>query len=313
VARDGFGPPPERPSPAALEALLGSDLCAMIAAIGVPVVEAVPVTTIRWSGSPRASFRLALADGHVLKGRRLRTPADVARIARLSSLLDPRYFPPVLAHRGCALLTRWIPGRPESPETWTSARLRLCGGLQAAVHRLRVSPDIAPQQQAPDWSGRLDRWLGELVAGGAFDTRAAREIYGLAARSAPATASIGVCHTDFCGDNIIITDAGGVCVVDNEGLTVDSHEFDLARTWYRWPMTPVQQRAYAEGYGAHEHSARFAAHFLHWALLAVLDSAAYRVRARAASARVPLDRLTELRETHGRHEPFPRLIGRGGR
>jgi hypothetical protein len=104
-----------------------------------------------------------------------------------------------------------------------------------------------------------------------------------------------------------------MCVVDNEGLTLDSHEFDLARTWYRWPMTPTQQRAYAEGYGAHDHSARFADHFLHWALVAVLDSAAYRVRANAASARVPLARLTELLHTHGRTESLPRFLGRGGR
>jgi hypothetical protein len=77
-------------------------------------------------------------------------------------------------------------------------------------------------------------------------------------------------------------------------------------------MTAMQQRAYAEGYGAHDHSARFATHFLHWALMAVLDSAAYRVRAHAASAHVPLDRLTELLRTHGRNESFPRLLSRGG-
>ena len=285
----------------------------MIAAIGVPVVEAVPVTTIRWSGSPRASFRLRLADGQVLKGRRLRAPEDVTRVARLSSLLDPRYFPPVLAYRGCAVLTHWIPGWPGSPDAWTSARLRTCGRLQATIHRLHVSSDIASlQQQAPDWSGRLDRWLGELVACEALDTRKAREVYRLTALAAPATASTGVCHTDFCGDNIIITEAGRICVVDNEGITLDSHELDLARTWYRWPMTPAQQRAYADGYGAHPHSARFAAHFLYWALLAVLDSAAYRVRAHAASARVPLDRLDELLHTHGRNESFPRFLSRGG-
>jgi aminoglycoside phosphotransferase (APT) family kinase protein len=302
-----------RPSPAALEAELGTDLWGIIAAIGVPVVEVVPVTTIRWSGSPRASFRLTLADGQVLKGRRLRAPADVTRVAHLSSLLDPRYFPPVLAYRGCALLTRWIPGRPGSPSAWTSTRLRTCGRLQATIHRLHVSPGIASlQQQAPDWTERLDRWLGELVARGALDTHTAREIYRLTALAAPATATAGVCHTDFCGDNIIITDVGRICVVDNEGITLDSLEFDLARTWYRWPMTPAQQRAYADGYGAHAHSARFAAHFLHWALLAVLDSAAYRVRAHAASARVPLDRLTELLHTHGRNESFPRLLSRGG-
>ena len=77
-------------------------------------------------------------------------------------------------------------------------------------------------------------------------------------------------------------------------------------------MTPAQQRAYAEGYGGHAHSARFAAHFLHWALMAVLDSAAYRVRVGAANAGVPLERLTELLRTHGRNESFPRFLSRRG-
>ena len=303
-------PAEAQPGPAALEAELGVDLLAMLAAIGVPVVEAVPVTTIPWAGSPRASFRLTLADGQVLKGRRLAAPADVIRIASLSSLLDPRYFPPVLALRGRALLTRWITGQPGSPRAWTSARLRACGRLQAAIHRLPVSPEIASlQPPALDWAGRLDRWLRELVA------LAGRSAPGTPGRSTawpssppPRRQAPACCHTDFCGDNIIITDARRICVVDNEGITLDSDEFDLARTWYRWPMTPAQQRAYAEGYGGHDHSARFAAHFLHWALMAVLDSAAYRVRVGAASAGVPLDRLTELLRTHGRNESFPRFL-----
>lgn len=301
-------------SPAALETELGPDLWAIVTVIGAPVIEVVPVTTIRSAGSYRASFRLALADGQILKGRRLNTPADVARLTRLLPLLDPRYFPPVLAHHGRALLTRWIPGQSAGPDAWTRARLRTCGRLQADIHRLPVSPEIASlRQQGRTWTERLDRWLADLVAGDALDAREARETSRLVADSAPPPARTGLCHTDFCSDNIIVTDAGGLCVIDNEGLSLDSPEFDLARTWYRWPMTPTQQAAYAEGYAAPEHSARFAAHFLHWALLAVLDSAAYRVRVGAASARVPLDRLAELRRTHGRNESFPRFLSRRGR
>lgn len=300
-----------RPQSAPLEAELGPDLAAMIAAIGVPVVEAVPVTTIRWLGSPRASYRVALADGRVLKGRRLRTPDDVLRVASISSLLDPGRFPPVLASRGCALLTPWISGRPLSPDAWTPEQLNVCGRVMATMHGIRIPPDVASlQPRGLQWTERLDRWLGELVSAGAVDVAEAREIASLATLSAPATTSTAVCHTDFCGDNIVTTLDGDLWVVDNEGLSLDAPEFDLARTWYRWPLTPAQQRAYADGYGAHGHSARFEAHFLHWALLAVLDSAAYRTRAGIAAARVPLARLAELRRTQGRNESFPRFLAR---
>jgi hypothetical protein len=298
--------------PAALEAL-GADLSALLAVMGAAVVEVLPVTTIRWAGARRAAFRLTLADGQVFKGRRLNTPADAERVAHLSSLLDPRHFPPVLAHRGSALLTRWIPGEPVRNGAWPPARLGACGRLQGAIHRIHVPPEISVLlRPTPDWTRRLDQCLDELVAGGALDTRSAREIHHLVAVSAPATVGVGVCHTDFCADNIVVSDAGRIWVVDNEGISLNAPEFDLARTWYRWPMTPTQARAYADGYGPHDHSARFAAHFLHWALLAVLESAAYRVRARVASARIPLDRLADLRRSRGRSEPWPRLLGRGG-
>lgn len=305
-------PAESRPGSTVLEAQLGLELWTLIGAIGAPVVEAIPVTTVPSADSPRASFRVTLADGRILKGRRFETTTDVDRITRLSSLLDPRYFPPVLAHRGRALLTRWIPGRPLGHSAWTSPLLRTCGRLQASIHRLPASAEIAHLRRRPlDWDRRLDQLLGGLVAREALEAGRAREVYRLAVLHAPTTASTRVCHTDFCGDNIVITDVEQVCVIDNEGITVDSCEYDLARTWYRWPMTPSQQRAYADGYGAHDHAVRFAAHFLHWALLAVTESAAFRVRLHAASARTPLDRLTELLRTHGRGESFPRLLSRG--
>jgi thiamine kinase-like enzyme len=166
-------------------------------------------------------------------------------------------------------------------------------------------------EPALPWSVRLDRCLGELVRADALDTGQASQIHRLTTLAAPSTTRTAVCHTDFCADNIIITDVGEICVVDNEGLSLDSPEFDLARTWYRWPMTTQQQRAYAEGYSDRDAAARFAAHFVHWALLALLDSAAYRTRARQASARVPLDRLADLLRTEGRDETFPRLLSRG--
>jgi hypothetical protein len=299
------------PPPAWLEAELGPDLAAMIADLGVPVVEATAVTTIRWLASPRASFRLALADGRVLKGRRFRTPADVLQVTSISSLLDPRHFPPVLASRGCALLTPWISGRSPSADAWTPTRLSVCGGVMATLHRTPVLPAVASlQPRRLHWTERVDRWLGELVSAKSLDVHGAREIANLVTLSAPATSRTAVCHTDFCGDNIVATVDGALWVVDNEGLSLDAPEFDLARTWYRWPMTPAQQRAFADGYGAHEHSARFEAHFLHWALLAVLDSAAYRTRAGVADACVPLARLADLRRGRGRDDSFPRLLGR---
>jgi aminoglycoside phosphotransferase len=288
---------------------LGPDLRTLLDGLGTPILEAVSIMTIPAPDQRKACFRVTLADGQILKARRMRTSADVDRITRLLSLLDARYFPPVLAHHGCAFLTRWIPGAPVDEHEWTPARLRACAALQAMLHRLPVSADLAPLRRRPTkWEQHLDTRLDELVGRQALEARQARQIKRLALAEAPSTPSTAICHTDFCGQNVIVTDAGEVCVIDNEAITVDAPEYDLARTWYRWLMAPSQQQAYADGYGAHAHVARFAAHFLHWALIAVVDSATFRTRVGAASAHVPLERLASLLRTHGRREPFVRFL-----
>jgi aminoglycoside phosphotransferase (APT) family kinase protein len=244
----------------------------------------------------------------MLKARRLPTATDVERVKRLSALLDPRWFPPVVAHHGCALLTAWIPGSAIGPHGWTPARVRVCGRLQATIHRLAVPGRDSRGRRPADRERRLDRFLRELVGGHVLHTARAREVRRLAVATAPSNESTGVCHKDFCGENVILSDAGELCVIDNEAIGVDAREYDLARTWYRWPMTPSQQRAYADGYGAHEHVARFAAHFLYWALIVVVESAAFRTRVGVPSVRVPVARLTELLRGRGRGELFPRLL-----
>ena len=296
----------------AFEVQLGLDLWGLIDALGVPVVEVRQVTTIPASDGLRGSFHVTLADGQTLKARRLRTPGDVERVTRLSSLLDPHFFPPIVAHRGCGLLTRWIPGVSMRSDDWTVTDLRTCGRLHAAMHRLPVPRDGAELRRSPIRSEqRLEQLLDDLVERRALGPGQAYAVHDLASLTAPPTESTAVCHRDFCGDNMIMSANGRVCVVDNETIAIDSPEYDLARTWYRWTMTPNQQRAYADGYGAHEHLARFAAHFLHWALVVLVESAAYRARAGAATMRVPLERLTSLLGSDGRNESFPRIL-RGG-
>lgn len=296
----------------AFEVQLGLDLWELIDALGVPVVEVREVTTIPPSDGLRGSFHVTLADGQTLKARRLRTPGDVERVTRLSSLLDPQFFPPIVAHRGCGLLTRWIPGVSIRSDHWTATDLRTCGRVHGAMHRLPVPREVEQLRRSPMRSEqRLEQLLDELVERRALDADQTNAVHDLASLTAPPTESTAICHRDFCGDNMIISAPGRVCIVDNETIAVDSPEYDLARTWYRWTMTPTQQRAYADGYGAHEHLARFAAHFLHWALVVLIESAAYRARAGAATMRVPLERLTSLLSSDGRNESFPRIL-RGG-
>lgn len=297
----------------ALDADLGPDLSALIETVGVPVVEIAQVTTIRGNDGQRGTFRLTFADGRMLKARRLRTASDVERVTRLTALLEPEFFPPVLAHHGGGLLTDWIAGTAVRGGDWSAAHLRTCGRLQASMHRLSVSSELASLRRSPVNSGRqrLEAALIDLVAHGMLALHDAGEVLELVDAGAPVRRRTAICHRDFCGDNIVVTAAGQVCVIDNETIAVDSPEYDLARTWYRWPMTASEQRAFAEGYGRHAHLTDFATNFLHWALSVLVESAAYRMRVGAATVGVPLKRLEDLLRTRGRNETFPRLLSGG--
>lgn len=288
---------------------LGPDLWALVEDVGVPLITAALVTTIASAYVDRACFRLTFADGTVLKGRRVESVPDAERLAVLGALLDPRHFPRVIARRGRSLLTQWIEGEPLAMEPAPAKLVRQCGQLHRTVHRCRVDSHAEGlRRRSTDWEPRLDRLLADLVAASALDAGSARAAYRLATRHAPRTPRVGLCHGDFCDENMVKDQGGTVHVVDNDSLAVDEFEYDMARTWYRWPMEQDAQCAYAEGYGRSEDAIGFAEHFLHWALTVVIESSTFRVRARTPRAREALARLQSLVKTEGRFETFPRVL-----
>lgn len=291
---------------------LGPDLSALVEDVGVPLVAAALVTTIASARVDRACFRLTFADGTVLKGRRVETVAGAERLAALTALLDARHFPRVIARRGRAILTPWIPGRAFAAGRPATALVRRCGALHREIHRCRIDAEVKQlRRRSADWEPRLDTWLADLVTASALDAASARAVHRLVTHHAPPASHSGLCHGDFCGENMVEDEAGDIQVVDNDSLAVDEYEYDLARTWYRWPMSPAAQRAYVDGYGRSEDGIRFAEHFLHWALTVVIESSAFRVRLQRPLARGALARLHALLRTEGRFEALPRLFAGG--
>ena len=59
-------------------------------------------------------------------------------------------------------------------------------------------------------------------------------------------------------------------------------------------MTRAQRAAYLEGYREHRRPAEFIAHFPYWAITAIADGAAFRVRLRPRSAPAAVHRLRTL-------------------
>jgi Ser/Thr protein kinase RdoA (MazF antagonist) len=255
--------------------------------------EAVAISPIASTESRRAAFRLEFTDGRTLKGRYLETAQQGETVWRLSNAhLRSAPVAHVIARRSDALLEEWLPGLPLGADCDRPEHVRVAGALLGRLHRINVQERNPQRAVEPRWiDDSLDAdWL---VKAGHLDAAAAREAASVARASAPASAEWGFCHGDFCAENLLLVPVLGLHVVDNETICELWQDYDLARTWYRWPMDTSAFAAFLDGYRVHRAADEFLAHFAFWTIAALLRSAAFRLRSGVSPA-VPLQRLTSL-------------------
>jgi Phosphotransferase enzyme family len=274
---------------------LGADLWSLVVRLDAPLVAAWILTRLPSPLMTHASFRLRLANGRTVKGRRVETPEQARRIAELLPRLGRRHFPRVLAIHGHALLEEWIPGTVLTRVTASALEYERCGRILGSIHMTRL-PDgrgAAP----PSAVRRLavaERQLAELVRVGALSEASFRSALGQLRANVPDAVAVGIIHRDFCAENMVLTPARDLYVVDNETIRIDCPELDLARTWYRWPMTPTQRAAFLAGYRHRRDPASFLRHFPFWSITALVDTALFRTQAQTPAPTLPVRRLHAL-------------------
>ena len=272
---------------------IGRDLWRLAKSADAPLTGVAILS--RPSIAARGTFRLMFADGSVMKGRRCEHRWQAKRIQEHAAYLDPRHFPRIHRRDGCALLEEWIEGRPLAA-TADDGVFERSGALLAALHSVGLPQDrrgsALPYIEAS--GSRVTRGLARLVRLNAItkeDGAAARE---LAMSSMPRDLVPALVHGDFCGDNMVVDANGRIHPIDNESVIVHVPEYDLARTWYRWPMSGPQRAAYEKGYGDSPAAARFHMHFDFWAILVLVESVLFRHRVAIGTPEVPLQRLRSL-------------------
>ena len=140
----------------------------------------------------------------------------------------------------------------------------------------------------------LEADLRALRDTGAIDASLAARLRTAAARHDPRVARAGILHTDLCPENLVLDARGALRAVDNEGMTLGPTGFDLARVWYRWPMSRPEWGAFVDAYARLVDPTPALAHFAFWKVAAVLKSARIRVTQRTPRAEVPLRQLASL-------------------
>jgi hypothetical protein len=298
-----------RPAPSAP---IGADLLGLIEACGARLSGAKELTILPSPVVERAAWRLELADGRVLKGRVFPLASDAARFRELQACLPRPGFPRLLGQRGRAVLLEWVPGEPVPSEP-DPAFLRRCGRLLGRLHRAAF-PAGAPVRLASDATD-LPRDLGgdlrELVAAGALGGGEADRLAALAEGSRPARAARGLAHLDLSPENVVVDASGAPWVVDNATLCIAPLDYDLARTFYRWPLRAKQRAAFLDGYRELRDPTGFEAARDYWSLCAALQSALLRIRRRSGDVAPPVAELRRLLADVGAPPPrAPTLAAR---
>jgi len=283
---------------------LGPSLESLIRQQPAALREAVRIDTLTALDSPRKAFRLEFCDGVTLKGRCLETAQQAETVWRLWQLhLRSAPVARIVARRSEALLEEWLPGSAIAGDREYAQILRAAGMLLGRVHRMGTSGSIVRRIVASRW---IDDSLETepLVRNQLLDEKAAGEAAALARASAPASAEWGLCHGDFCTENLLIVPERGLHVIDNETICELWYDCDLARTWYRWPMGSTEFEIFLEGYRTHRQPDEFLAYFRFWTICVLLRSAIYRQR-NGVSTEAPLTRLLSLLRDQSRSRVMP--------
>jgi hypothetical protein len=306
--RPGAGGGPTGPLPIALtggfEPIIGPDLLSLIRERPEQLISLTEISTLPSPVRRRAAFRLEFAGGLTLKGRRLESPE---RAQRLHHILGRDGFPRAVDRRGDALLIQWVEGRVLTAlDRIPPAVLERCGRILGALHRLERPDWLDVREPAPaDWLAKLQMATGLLSAAGELDAGLGRAAVESAAARVPGQVSAGIIHKDFCAENIVLDASGAPVSIDNGTVSFGPLDLDLARTWYRWPMTPADREHLLRGYAEYRSHASFMEHFSFWAIAVLVASASSRLRLRVGRHREPLERLRTLLDSLDRHDLDP--------
>ena len=291
-ARDGGKPMLEQ-----CIANLGPDLCGLIAALPVPPVRIEQITRQASNLDVRGSFRLDFAapgpapgHGRVIKARRFDSATKAAAAAELRHRLAAPFLPRVLAQHGDGMLEQWIEGRVLSAEGVT---LEQCGEAGRMLGSLHGSSPKSGRDGLPlnmtGWLERVREHLRLLAEAGVISGERMARIEQAAIGCVPARVTVGVVHRDWCPENLVIDESPGsgrMHCIDNGTLTLGVIEEDLARLRYRWPMSDVQQAAFAVGYGEHRDPACLSERGLFWTIAVLTSAARYRLPNGAEAAEI---------------------------
>lgn len=267
----------------------------LVAAQALSVKELELLTTLPSPNMSHASFKAVCDDGQTVKLRLVETADQAARVVAIRAQFPDDHFPRLLARRQSAMIEEWIPGRSAAEDRYNIGLLREAGTLLASIHSV-VTPNysFAKLRTIDDRVRRLERQTGDLLERGRLTAQEVATILDMAQRHRPEALDAGIVHRDFAAENLVIGEDANIWIVDNETMTYDVFSYDLARTWYRWPLVGQAITHFLTGYQRVRSAEDFERHFVFWALSVLVDACLFRAKAETQNQDVPMRMLRRL-------------------
>ena len=286
---------------------LDKEVAAALESAGLNIKQSYFISAVKSPSRRRKAYRIDLQTGRTIKARLLEDEETAQRLFEFRRDL-PHSFAPVLAQYGAVLLERWVQGDVLQDRLLTKDLIGRAAVLLAELHETNsvAGRPVKEMRRTMIWRERMESDLGEIVSAGELDRSQALVIRDTLNRTDPKNSLFGLVHTDFCGENMVIDRDGQLHIVDNERISIDSLSYDFARSWYRWALPNSLWAHFKCVYAAHfAHKEPFET-FDFWRVVAIIQSAALRLRVDRNWANTPLVRLRcmaaeiSMQQTHGR-------------
>ena len=278
----------------------GSDILEAVRNLDGEVDAVEEITGLRRPANRHACFKLQLTDGRTVKGRRFKSAEKRESVTALYPLLEGLPFSRVLSVHGTAMIEEWIHGSPDGPGELGTESICSLATILGKLHSRNVPPEISlAKQRDMEWySRRLRRQLAELIDLGHVDSQTAAKLHGRAMHIQAKDLENGIIHTDFHPRNMVMKECGDIWIVDNEGLRLGAMDYDIARSWRRWPMTRAQREMFCKAYAEFRSLDSFLADQEFWSICTLVKSAGIHLRNRQP-ARPFLEQLRKVSRNAG--------------
>ncbi len=274
--------------------ILGDDIVSVLETVGLSPKAVEPITALPSLASRRATFRITLADGRLVKVRRMKGAAEARRFTSTMRAVSHDRLPNILAASGRVVVEEWVNGTSLSKLPLSQHRLEQAADLLGSLHAT-TSLDgqrLLESQSTGAIRRRVERQLASVENKGAITRTERQQLLEMLDAFAPKRAIVGLTHNDLCAENLVEDGEGRLHAIDNENMKLSFLEFDIARTWYRWSLSEADWKSFLRRYEKWS-AAPIAQSTTFWRIAAVAKSADLRAQ-RTPNSDVPIGKLREI-------------------